>query len=79
MGLDGLMTAAAGMEAQQTQLDAVANDLANVSTPGYQAEELGFLSPTMRPVSVDPVNEMTGMSGWFTIAAPTVSPRPCTS
>ena len=42
MGLDGLMTAAAGMEAQQTQLDAVANDLANVSTPGYQAEDLGF-------------------------------------
>jgi flagellar basal-body rod protein FlgG len=42
MGLDGLMAAAAGMEAQQTQLDAVSNDLANVSTPGYQSEELGF-------------------------------------
>ncbi len=40
--LEGLFTAAAGMEAQQTQLDAVANDLANVSTPGYQSEELGF-------------------------------------
>jgi flagellar basal-body rod protein FlgG len=40
--LEGLYTAAAGMEAQQTQLDAVANDLANVSTPGYQSEELGF-------------------------------------
>jgi flagellar basal-body rod protein FlgG len=42
MGLDGLMAAAAGMEAQQTQLDAVSNDLANASTPGYQSEELGF-------------------------------------
>jgi flagellar basal-body rod protein FlgG len=42
MGLDGLMTAAAGMEASQTQLDAVSNDLANVSTPGYQSEELDF-------------------------------------
>ncbi|HZU40182.1 MAG TPA: flagellar hook-basal body protein [Solirubrobacteraceae bacterium] len=40
--IDGLFAAAAGMEAQQTQLDAVANDLANVSTPGYQSEELGF-------------------------------------
>jgi flagellar basal-body rod protein FlgG len=42
MGLDGLMAAAAGMQAEQTQLDAVSNDLANVSTPGYQSEELGF-------------------------------------
>lgn len=38
----GLFAAAAGMEAAQTQLDSVANDLANVSTPGYQSEELGF-------------------------------------
>jgi flagellar basal-body rod protein FlgG len=40
--IEGLFTAAAGMEAQQTQLDAVSNDLANVSTPGYQSELLGF-------------------------------------
>lgn len=40
--ISGLYAAAAGMEAQQTQLDTVANDLANVSTPGYQGEELGF-------------------------------------
>jgi len=40
--LEGLYSAAAGMEAQQQQLDAVANDMANSSTPGYQAEILGF-------------------------------------
>ncbi len=40
--LEGLYAAAAGMEAQQTQLDAVANDLANSDTPGYQATEIGF-------------------------------------
>lgn len=40
--LNGLYAAAAGMSAQQSQLDAVSNDLANVDTPGYQAEVLGF-------------------------------------
>jgi flagellar basal-body rod protein FlgG len=40
--IEGLYTAAAGMAAQQNQLDAIANDLANTSTPGYQGERLGF-------------------------------------
>ena len=40
--LDGLYAAAAGMQAQQTQLEAIANDLANESTPGYQAAKVGF-------------------------------------
>jgi flagellar basal-body rod protein FlgG len=40
--LDGLYAAAAGMQSQQTQIDAVANDLANESTPGYQATQVGF-------------------------------------
>jgi flagellar basal-body rod protein FlgG len=40
--IQGLFAAASGMEAQQTQLDAVSNDIANVSTPGYQSEILGF-------------------------------------
>jgi flagellar basal-body rod protein FlgG len=39
---NGLYAAASGMEAQQTQLNAVSNDLANIDTPGYQAEVLGF-------------------------------------
>jgi flagellar basal-body rod protein FlgG len=40
--LEGMFAAAAGMEAQQAQLDAISNDVANANTPGYQAEEVGF-------------------------------------
>jgi flagellar basal-body rod protein FlgG len=40
--LEGLFAAAAGMSAQQRQLDAVANNLANVSTDGYHAERVAF-------------------------------------
>ena len=40
--LQGLYSAASGMEAQQTQLNAVSNDLANQDTPGYEATEVGF-------------------------------------
>lgn len=40
--LEGLYSAAAGMEAQQTQLDSISNDVANSDTPGYQATEVGF-------------------------------------
>lgn len=40
--LQGLYAAASGMEAQQTQLDAVSNDLANLNTSGYQSAEVGF-------------------------------------
>jgi flagellar basal-body rod protein FlgG len=40
--LAGLYTSAAGMEAQQAHLDALANDLANVSTTGYKSLRVGF-------------------------------------
>src|SRR5581483_6721778 len=40
--LEGLYSAASGMEAQQTVLSAVGNDMANVDTPGYQGQVLGF-------------------------------------
>jgi flagellar basal-body rod protein FlgG len=40
--LDGLYAAASGMEAQQTRMDAIGNDVANISTTGYQAERVGF-------------------------------------
>jgi len=39
---EGLYAAAAGMEAQQTQMNALANDLANVDTPGYKSTRVGF-------------------------------------
>jgi flagellar basal-body rod protein FlgG len=40
--LEGLRTAAAGMRAQQTMLDAVSNDLANANTTGYKRVRVGF-------------------------------------
>jgi flagellar basal-body rod protein FlgG len=40
--LAGLYSAAAGMAAQETAIDAIGNDLANVSTTGYKSERVGF-------------------------------------
>src|SRR6202042_9437 len=40
--LEGLYSAAAGMSAQQEKLDAVSNDLANISTTRYQSERVAF-------------------------------------
>ena len=40
--LEGLYSAAAGMAAQQEQLNAISNDLANVSTTGYKSERVAF-------------------------------------
>lgn len=40
--LEAMHTAAAGMAAQQARMDAVASDLANVSTTGYKPVRLAF-------------------------------------
>jgi flagellar basal-body rod protein FlgG len=40
--LQGLYSAAAGMAAQQQRIDAVSNDVANVSTAGYKRQRLDF-------------------------------------
>ena len=40
--LEGMYAAASGMDAQQQQLDAIGNDLANGSTTGYKSERVGF-------------------------------------
>ena len=52
--LEGIYTAAAGMAAQQTRLDALSNDVANVNTAGYQRVRVGFSdlingNPTLSP------------------------------
>jgi hypothetical protein len=50
--LRALTTAAAGMEAQQTQLDVTANNIANVSTAGFKksrAEFADLMYQRMRP------------------------------
>ena len=40
--LQGLYSAASGMEAQQTQINAISNDLSNADTPGYESVNVGF-------------------------------------
>ncbi len=40
--LNGLYSAASGMLAQQTRMDMLANDLANVNTTGYKQARIGF-------------------------------------
>lgn len=40
--LEGLYAAASGMSAQQQQLDAVSNNIANQSTDGYHSEQVAF-------------------------------------
>jgi flagellar basal-body rod protein FlgG len=40
--LEGMYAAASGMNAQQQQIDAIGNDLANASTTGYKAERVSF-------------------------------------
>src|SRR6266550_963465 len=40
--LEGLYSAAAGMAAQQDRMDSLANDVANVNTPGYKGLRVGF-------------------------------------
>lgn len=50
--LEGLYSAAAGMSAQQEQLDAISNDLANLSTNGYKAERVAFSDLLYSPVNI---------------------------
>jgi len=58
--LEGLYAAAAGMSAQQQQLDAIGNDLANVSTTGYQAERVGFKDLLYNEVEETGTDSSTG-------------------
>jgi flagellar basal-body rod protein FlgG len=50
--LEGLYSAAAGMEAQQEALNAISNDLANVSTSGYKSERVAFSDLLYNPIDV---------------------------
>jgi len=50
--LEGLYSAAAGMSAQQEQLNAISNDLANVSTSGYKSERVAFSDLLYGPVNL---------------------------
>ena len=47
--LNGLYSAAAGMAAQQTRIDALANDIANVNTTGYKQVRARLPRPRLQP------------------------------
>ncbi|MCL2702174.1 MAG: flagellar basal-body rod protein FlgG [Defluviitaleaceae bacterium] len=56
-----LWTGASGMIAQQTNVDVIANNLANVNTTGYKKERLEFKSllyQTLAQADLDPANGM---------------------
>jgi flagellar basal-body rod protein FlgG len=50
--LEGLYSAAAGMSAQQEQLNTISNDLANLSTSGYKSERVAFSDLLYSPVDI---------------------------
>lgn len=50
--LEGLYSAAAGMSAQQEQLDAIGNDIANLSTSGYKSERVSFSDLLYNPTDI---------------------------
>ena len=58
--LEGLYSAAAGMSAQQEQLDAIGNDLANLSTDGYKSERVAFSDLLYNPVDIAGTDTTTG-------------------
>ena len=82
-----LSTAATGMEAQQTKIDVVANNLANVSTAGFKKSRADFadlLYETIRqpgtsaaqgrevPVGIHPLVEYTHHIDYVVAANPVV-------
>ena len=60
-----LWTAASGMSAQQTNVDVISNNLANVNTSGYKKTRLEFKSllyQTMQRATIDPATGVAGPS-----------------
>ena len=68
---DGIWAAAAGMQAQQTRIDFLSNDIANLNTTGYKAQRLAFRDLLYSPEQGVPVGAgsaltnlgMTGEAG----------------
>ncbi|HXC24253.1 MAG TPA: flagellar hook-basal body protein [Solirubrobacteraceae bacterium] len=58
--IEGLYSAAAGMAAQQEQLDAIGDDLANVSSTGYRSERVAFSDLLYNAVDIAGTETDTG-------------------
>ncbi len=59
---DSLLTAVSGMEAAQTMLDVVGNNLANVNTVGFKSQSVGFQDLFYQTLSGGS-QDVTGQSG----------------
>lgn len=76
---NGIYSAAAAMAAQQTQLDALANDVANADTTGYKSERVGFtdlLYQSENGVDVGSGAAAVDLGRSFSQGAPTASDNP---
>jgi flagellar basal-body rod protein FlgG len=58
--ISGLYTAASGMAAFQTKLDVLANNLANVDTPGFKADLFTLVPSGTSPLDTDGAASPTG-------------------
>jgi flagellar basal-body rod protein FlgG len=58
--ISGLYTAASGMAAFQTKLDVLANNLANVDTPGFKADVFTVIPSGPSPLDLDGAASPTG-------------------
>lgn len=58
--LDSLYISAIGMQTQKTQLDAVANNMANANTPGYKRERVDFVGLMNRQAAAAEATEAAG-------------------
>jgi flagellar basal-body rod protein FlgG len=58
--LEGLYSAAAGMAAQQEQMNAIGEDLANASTSGYKAQRVAFRDLLYNPVKIAGTESSSG-------------------
>ncbi len=60
---DALHIAATGMQAQQLQLDAIANNMANANTPAYKKSRVSFSDLVVRQTAVTEVARAGGAGG----------------
>jgi len=58
--ISGLYTAASGMAAYQSKLDVLANNLANVDTPGFKADLFTLIPSGVSPLDLNGTTSPTG-------------------
>ncbi len=74
--LEGMYSAAAGMTAQQQRLDALSNDLANVSTTGYKRLRVAFRDLVYTNSGLATAGMQEGAGAAVTSASAATGPSP---